>query len=56
MTAARIPILFVIGTLDVGGAETQLVEMARSLDARFEPAVCCLTADGPLRGGTAGRR
>ena len=49
MTAARIPILFVIGTLDVGGAETQLVEMARSLDARFEPAVCCLTADGPLR-------
>jgi glycosyltransferase involved in cell wall biosynthesis len=45
----KIPILFVIGTLDVGGAETQLVEMARSLNARFAPSVCCLAAAGPLR-------
>jgi glycosyltransferase involved in cell wall biosynthesis len=44
----RIPILFVIGTLDIGGAETQLVEMVRSLDARFAPSVCCLAASGPL--------
>ncbi|HVW03882.1 MAG TPA: glycosyltransferase [Vicinamibacterales bacterium] len=44
----KIPVLFIIGTLDVGGAETQLVEMARSLDARFAPAVCCLAAAGPL--------
>jgi glycosyltransferase involved in cell wall biosynthesis len=47
-TSARIPILFVIGTLDIGGAETQLVEMVRHLDRRFDPAVCCLTASGPL--------
>ncbi len=45
---ARIPILFVIGTLDIGGAETQLVEMVRELDPRFDPAVCCLTSSGPL--------
>lgn len=44
----RIPILFVIGTLEIGGAETQLVEMVRSLDARFAPTVCCLTSGGPL--------
>jgi glycosyltransferase involved in cell wall biosynthesis len=45
---ARVPILFVIGTLDIGGAETQLVEMVRSLDARFVPTVCCLASSGPL--------
>ncbi|MGC4083771.1 MAG: glycosyltransferase [Vicinamibacterales bacterium] len=44
----RIPILFVIGTLAVGGAETQLVELARSLDSRFAPTVCCLASAGPL--------
>lgn len=44
----RIRILYVIGTLDIGGAETQLVEMTRSLDARFAPSVCCLAAAGPL--------
>jgi glycosyltransferase involved in cell wall biosynthesis len=42
-------ILFVIGTLDVGGTETQLVELATRLDRRiFEPIVCCLSSDGPL--------
>jgi glycosyltransferase involved in cell wall biosynthesis len=42
-------ILFVIGTLEVGGTETQLVELATRLDRRcFEPVVCCLAADGPL--------
>ena len=46
--SARIPVLFVIGTLDIGGAETQLVEMVRHLDRRFEPVVCCLAAPGPL--------
>jgi glycosyltransferase involved in cell wall biosynthesis len=45
---ARIPVLFVIGTLDIGGAETQLVEMARCLDVRFAPTVCCLASAGPL--------
>ena len=42
-------ILFVIGTLDVGGTETQLVELAVRLDRRlFEPVVCCLSTTGPL--------
>jgi glycosyltransferase involved in cell wall biosynthesis len=42
-------ILFVIGTLDVGGAETQLVELASRIDrARFEPLVCCISSGGDL--------
>lgn len=44
----RIPILFVIGTLGIGGAETQLVEMTRALGPRFAPSVCCLASAGPL--------
>lgn len=43
-------ILFVIGTLDIGGTERQLVRLATRLDRRrFRPVVCCLTSDGPLR-------
>ncbi len=45
--------MFVIGTLDIGGAETQLVEMARALDPRFAPSVCCLASSGPLAGRLA---
>ena len=41
-------ILFVIGTLDVGGAERQLVELASHLDKRFVPTVCCLFDRGAL--------
>ena len=42
-------ILFVIGTLDVGGAETQLVELASRLDrAKFTPMVCCISPAGAL--------
>jgi glycosyltransferase involved in cell wall biosynthesis len=45
----RIKILFVIGTLDVGGTERQLVALATRLDRRrFQPTVCCLSAGGPL--------
>jgi len=41
-------ILYVIGTLDLGGSEGQLVELATGLDrARFAPAVCCLSRGGP---------
>jgi glycosyltransferase involved in cell wall biosynthesis len=40
--------MFVIGTLDIGGAERQLVELATHLDPAFEPVVCCLSAGGPL--------
>ncbi len=41
--------MYVIGTLEVGGTERQLVELARGLDrTRFEPIVCCLSSAGPL--------
>jgi glycosyltransferase involved in cell wall biosynthesis len=44
-----IRILFVIGTLDIGGSERQLVEIASRLDRRrFSPTVCCLSDRGPL--------
>lgn len=46
----RTKIFFVIGTLDVGGAETQLVELASRLDrSRYEPVVCCLAGGGLLQ-------
>jgi glycosyltransferase involved in cell wall biosynthesis len=41
-------ILYFIGTLDLGGAERQLVELASHLDRRFSPAVCCLFQRGAL--------
>ncbi|MCC7043176.1 MAG: glycosyltransferase [Acidobacteria bacterium] len=41
-------ILYFIGTLDLGGAERQLVELASSLDRGFSPAVCCLFSRGVL--------
>jgi glycosyltransferase involved in cell wall biosynthesis len=41
-------VLYVIGTLDVGGAEKQLVELATRLDRRrFHPMICAFTG-GPL--------
>jgi L-malate glycosyltransferase len=49
MTQNRIKVLFAIGTLDLGGAERQLVELASRLDpARFEAVVCVLGEEGPL--------
>ena len=51
VTDAAIPtkILFVIGTLAVGGSETQLMELASRLDRRrFEPVVCSLFSGGDL--------
>jgi L-malate glycosyltransferase len=41
-------VLFVIGTLSIGGSERQLVELATHLAPRFAPTVCCLSAMGPL--------
>ena len=44
-----VKILYIIGTLDLGGAERQLVALAKGLDrSRFLPLVFCLTATGPL--------
>jgi len=41
-------ILFIIGTLDAGGAERQLIELARSLSTTFEVAVCTFYSGGAL--------
>jgi len=41
--------VFLIGALDVGGTERQLVDLAARLDrARFDPVIYCLSAFGPL--------
>ncbi len=46
-----IRVAYVIGTLDVGGAESQLVTLARGLDPhRFVPSVYCLSDEGVLAG------
>jgi glycosyltransferase involved in cell wall biosynthesis len=43
-----VKILYVIGTLDVGGTEGQLVKLAMGLDTRrFAPTVCSLSSGGP---------
>jgi glycosyltransferase involved in cell wall biosynthesis len=44
-----VPIIFVIGTLDRGGTEGQVVELVIRLDRRrFAPLVCCLSTGGAL--------
>jgi len=56
MTSARvnapvrpIRITYVIGSLEVGGAETQLVRLANGLDRnRFRPSIICLSNGGQL--------
>lgn len=45
----KIKILYLIGTLDVGGAERHLVEVVRRLDrTAFRPSVCTLSPGGAL--------
>lgn len=45
----RIRVAYVVGALDLGGTERQLVALARGLDrSKFVPIVFCLTATGPL--------
>jgi glycosyltransferase involved in cell wall biosynthesis len=47
--AGKIKVLYVIGQLERGGAERQLMELATRLPRdRFEPIVCCLGQLGPL--------
>ena len=42
-------ITYLIGSLDVGGAERQLVRLANALDPeRFEPSIVTMLASGPL--------
>ncbi len=46
---SRVKVLFIIGSLDVGGTERQLAAMLERIDrARFLPVVCCLTTEGPM--------
>jgi len=48
MGQTRIKVVYLIGTLDIGGTEGQLVELVTRLDRRrFDPVVCCLTSSGP---------
>lgn len=45
----KVNILHVIATLDIGGAEKQLVELVKRTDKKkFNPVVCCLTRGGAL--------
>jgi glycosyltransferase involved in cell wall biosynthesis len=42
-------VMFIITSMNVGGAETLLVELVRRLDRRrFLPELCCLKGPGPL--------
>ena len=44
----RITVVYLIGTLDRGGTEGQLVELVTRLDRRrFRPVVCSLSSGGP---------
>lgn len=46
--AARLRVLFLINSLETGGAERQLALTVANLDTgRFEPVVCCLFRGGP---------
>lgn len=46
------PIIYVIGSLHVGGAEQHLTQIIPRLDrARWKPVVCCLTERGKLAEG-----
>ena len=45
----KINILHIIATMDVGGAERQLIELVKRLDRnKYNSLVCCLTRRGPL--------
>jgi glycosyltransferase involved in cell wall biosynthesis len=47
----RVRISYVIGSLDIGGAETQLVRLVNKLDrSRFEPSIITMWQRGPLEG------
>ena len=47
--SGRIPVLLLIGSLEHGGAQRQLVELARGLDRRrFQPLVASLSPHMPL--------
>jgi glycosyltransferase involved in cell wall biosynthesis len=42
----RTPVLFIISALGIGGAETQVVDLAITLDRRFKPIIVCTKRRG----------
>jgi len=47
MVNERVKILYVIGTLRVGGAERHLLHLLKGIDkTRFEPEICCIKKQG----------
>lgn len=47
--AQKIKIIYFIGSLQLGGAERQLAELATRLDKRkFDVEICCIAQGGPL--------
>jgi glycosyltransferase involved in cell wall biosynthesis len=48
MTAARIRVVYLAHTFQVGGAEEMVLNLVRHLPARFEPMVCCIHELGPI--------
>ena len=48
MTGRRPRVLHIIGSLDIGGAERQIVEIVRGLAGRFEFHLGLLSSGGPL--------
>ena len=49
--AGPVPVLYVIGSLNLGGSERHLLQLTTRLDpARFRPMICCLFETGPLYG------
>ena len=54
MSSAPIRISYVIGSLAVGGAETQLVRLVNGLDRdRFRPSIICMSEGGALEDAVA---
>jgi glycosyltransferase involved in cell wall biosynthesis len=49
-----VSVVFLIGSLEIGGAETQLVRLANGLDrSRFSPSIVCLWKGGDLEDSVA---
>ena len=48
MTPARIRVVYLAHTFQVGGAEEMVLNLVRHLPSRFEPMVCCIHELGPI--------
>ena len=48
MRSARIRVVYLAHTFQVGGAEEMVLNLVRHLPARFEPMVCCIHDLGPI--------